>query len=567
MSRLKLAARVFAILGIILGSLIFGLGIPVFKPESVMAQRGSGAQINTDRSENVQIVLSVDDQISLSPVNDEFTVLPGVELNVLLQIPSEGQVQSVVLAVDGTEYPLQKTEKIGEYKTKIVVPKDNSTVEVRMRSAQGERVKIYRLRVVRPGAAYVLGNKLTNIPVDQVLFTVYQGADDSQTLWQPVGKQSNPFLSSDGTFAWYVPNGNYTLEASRENYQTTRQQIVVTDNLLRYDLGLSPNEATATEIRSTYGRFTDREDVQAAAEVVGSASTALALGSTAILVIGFNLLGYLQYLYSLPALLLTRGRRKAYGVVYNSLSKVPIELAIVRVYGADDNKLVKTCVTGKDGRFSLILKPGKYRLVGQKQGFNFPSEYLQGTKDDGQYLDVYTGAIIEIADDDQVITPNIPLDPLEQATDAQIRRAVRGKIYRTLQKVLTPSGLLLSVGAFVIQPTLLAGIFVILQLLVLILVLRLVRSHYIRGRGLVTDTDTKRPLRQAVIRVFETKYNKLIDTVLTDNSGHYAILLGPNVYSVSFSKPGYIETIVKPLDYSQNTSVTPFAAEIGLQRE
>ncbi len=69
------------------------------------------------------------------------------------------------------------------------------------------------------------------------------------------------------------------------------------------------------------------------------------------------------------------------------------------------------------------------------------------------------------------------------------------------------------------------------------------------------------------MRVFETKYNKLVETVLTDSAGHYAVLLGPNEYAVSFSKPGYVETIVKPLDYTKNAGVTPFATDIEMQRD
>lgn len=556
-----------AVLGAVI-ALSTCLGLTVWFTPLVLAQRAGENAAHADTVENAELLLLVGNELVLPEKAKEFLVLPKTDLTAVVHVPEENPVQSVSVSVKDKIFSLRPTAKSGEYTGTFTVPDMDSPLQLQVNAQQGQRTKTYRLQIVKLGGVFVYGNKLTSIPVENVTLTVSQLINGKEEQWTPIGGQQNPQVSADGSFGWYVENGAYVIQAERSGYELYRKEIAVTNNVLRDSVGLRPDQETTAELRGAFGKFTEREEIQTAADVASSASTALAFGSTAILVFGFNLLGYLQYLYSLPALLLSRDRRKAYGVVYNSLSKVPLELAIVRVYSVESGKLVKTIVTGKDGQYSLSLRQGQYRLVAHKPGFIFPSEYLRGTKDDGQYLDVYTtDQLFEVTDEAKLATPNIPLDPIEQTHDVQVRAVVRKRFIRTLQKISTPSGLVLSLVAFIIKPLWLTAILVALQFFVLLLVLRLVNGRKIQGQGRVLDADTGRPLRHAMVRVFETKYNKLIETVLSDGAGQYAVLLGPNEYAVSFSKPGYLETLVKPLDYTRNTSLTPFVAEISLQRE
>ena len=107
----------------------------------------------------------------------------------------------------------------------------------------------------------------------------------------------------------------------------------------------------------------------------------------------------------------------------------------------------------------------------------------------------------------------------------------------------------------------------LLQVLILVLVWRLARPRRPKGWGIVYDQRTKRPLRHAVIRLFEPKYNKLIETTLTDGRGRYSFLLGPNYYYATYAKTGYQDMIVQPIDTTQLKEPAPFTQNVGLSPE
>ena len=54
--------------------------------------------------------------------------------------------------------------------------------------------------------------------------------------------------------------------------------------------------------------------------------------------------------------------------------------------------------------------------------------------------------------------------------------------------------------------------------------------------GIVYDEKSKKPLQNVVARIFDAKYNKLLETQVTDVRGRYAFLVGQNTYYVTFEK-------------------------------
>ena len=68
----------------------------------------------------------------------------------------------------------------------------------------------------------------------------------------------------------------------------------------------------------------------------------------------------------------------------------------------------------------------------------------------------------------------------------------------------------------------------------------------------------------AVVRLFEPKYNKLVETTLTDTLGRYSFLVGPNEYFVRTDKDGYDQHIVRPIDYRQKTEPEAIAIDVPL---
>ena len=128
-----------------------------------------------------------------------------------------------------------------------------------------------------------------------------------------------------------------------------------------------------------------------------------------------------------------------------------------------------------------------------------------------------------------------------------------------------PAGVILSVGVFIISPSIFAGSMIGVQFVVMLLVLRLAKPKKPKGWGVIYDEKTHRPVGNAIIRIFEPKYNKLVETALSDSLGRYSFLLGPNEYYATYNKPGYVEKIVRSIDFKDKPEPTPWSANTVLQ--
>jgi hypothetical protein len=225
-------------------------------------------------------------------------------------------------------------------------------------------------------------------------------------------------------------------------------------------------------------------------------------------------------------------------VVYHSFLKTPLDLVMVRLVKMPENKIFRAKVTDKNGRFFFLVQPGTYRLEVTKPGFNFPSAFLSQIKDDSIYLDVYHGEIIEVRDKDVIITPNVPLDPLDDKpkTPAQIKRT---QLFRQIQKWISATGIVVAAAVCFVQTAVWSFALLGLQIAVYLLVLRLAAPRRPKSWGIVYDKETNKPLSNVIVRIFEPKYQKLLETAITDNKGRYAFLLGPNEYSSTYEKGGY----------------------------
>jgi len=79
----------------------------------------------------------------------------------------------------------------------------------------------------------------------------------------------------------------------------------------------------------------------------------------------------------------------------------------------------------------------------------------------------------------------------------------------------------------------------------------------------VYDKSSKEPLKNAVIRIFDQKFNKLLETQVTDVKGRYAFLVGKNIYFISSNKEGYASALIKPLDLTQKF----VAVDVGMVKK
>ncbi len=273
--------------------------------------------------------------------------------------------------------------------------------------------------------------------------------------------------------------------------------------------------------------FMDNSQVeQTSQNVVTPILLGLALLNTVplILALSIYLLPYLHLLFLEPLLILFGKKRKKWGVVYNSLSKVPVDLALVRLYRKNDNMLVQTRVTDKEGRYIIIAKePGKYYLSVTKPGFTSPTKYLKDEKQDLKYLDLYHGEMLEITEKDAVITANIPLDPAEKMA-LPLKEVLRSYLLKNLRLIISYVGIILALLIVIIYPTVITIGALILHVILFLIFRRLIVPAKPKRWGIVYDAENKAPLHQAVVRIFDTKFNKLLETQVTDRKGRYAFL-------------------------------------------
>ncbi len=307
----------------------------------------------------------------------------------------------------------------------------------------------------------------------------------------------------------------------------------------------------------------DNPQVEAAATVVAPAVVAAAAANVALATGIPALLNFLGLLFTQPALLFARREKKGYGVVFNSLSKLPVDLAIVRVRPQDSQRILQTKVTDRLGRYALFLAPGAFAVEVTKQGYTHPTKYLAGKTEDVAYTDLLATPAIALTEPAR-IAKNIPLDPLE---DTKTPAAILRKTFlRRLQYAFALAGPIVSVIALLITPTLLVLGLTVLQFLAFALFRRLAYKKPPKSWGIVRDEQTGKPVPNAIVRIFETTYNKLLETQITDVRGRYAFLVGQNRYYVVASAPGYAETRTIPLDFTAAEKGAVVAKDVTLKR-
>jgi hypothetical protein len=332
-------------------------------------------------------------------------------------------------------------------------------------------------------------------------------------------------------------------------------------------------QAAVEQITETIEAVREIPQVQTAAKVTVPILTVTAGFSVALLASSFQLASFLQYLLSVPFLFFARRKRRGFGIVYHAITKAPVDLATVRLYRLPDTdtgqatvgRLVASRVTDKGGRYFFLVQPGRYRMIAMKPGFVFPSEYLKDVKDDKMYLDVYHGEPLTVSEKDAVITANIPMDPLQSMAAQAPARIQRLHYLRLVQNVIAMSGIIISLVVAVIFPSTFAWGLVGVQIVVFLLIRRLAGAKKPKSWGIVYDKQTGRPLANAVARVFEPKYNKLLETAISDSKGRYTFLLGPNEYFAVFEKPGFRQVTIRPIDYTQRQEVSEFTEKVALE--
>jgi hypothetical protein len=534
-------------------------------------------------------------------------VLPTSTVRIEIPAPVlSGNVSSVQLTIGSDLYNMSLDDTLALYGADVTIPNVQTVLEVSIdatyEDGESEIVSSY-LNILTPGYVFQVidGEEAYVTTATATLFKIVGG---KQIVWDgsPYDQFNPTHVQSDGTFAWYVPNGDYVVQIDATGYQSAQTDVLSISNFIvnpRVELSviktepeevveiinpLEPDATTeeisiissvSTSISDALDKIREIPGVEAASEV-SIPILAITAGASVIgFSLAFDFLPFLQYIFTSPVLLFWRRRRKGHGTIYNAISKTPVDLAVVRLYEFthDDEaagrhgRLVKSRVTDKGGRYFFLVPPGRYTIQVTKGGFQFPSDYLKGEKTDGQFVDVYHGEAIEVTNEDAIISANIPLDPSQADKYQKPANVIKHARLQKLQHIVAVSGVSASAIFAVIRPTYLSIAMVGVQIGVLLLARRLARPRKPISWGIVYDKSTGRPLSKVVARIFEPKYNKLLETQVTDSKGRYAFLLGPNQYHAVFQKSGFDQFEITPIDYTKNQDSKDFSQEIQLESQ
>lgn len=303
---------------------------------------------------------------------------------------------------------------------------------------------------------------------------------------------------------------------------------------------------------------------ETARAVIAPSSAGLALAALVAQVPLLNILRLLQLLFLQPLLLIGYGRRVKAGQVYNTLTKLPVDLALVRLVDPTNGRIVQSRVTDKDGFFYFQAPPGHYRLEVSKEGMVFPSKLLLSRVTDGRRASLYHGEEIVVTEQYPLITPNVPLDPVEVV--AAPRRLIIEHILRAFQAALSVVGLGVTAFSLILNPNVwytwvLLGVHTIL----FFVFRRLAMPPKPKGWGIVYDQSTKKPLGRAVARLFNTEFNKLVASQVTDAKGRYYFLAGDSNFQVRFERKEYEPTVSPPIDLTGKEADT-ISLNVGLKK-
>lgn len=280
------------------------------------------------------------------------------------------------------------------------------------------------------------------------------------------------------------------------------------------------------------------------------ASTANALAATAAVTLGLiNLLAavpgsswpvaskLLLDGFTEPLLGLFGTKKLPWGRLYDALSKKPIDLGLVRLYDSKSRILLGTAVTDRTGRFKFLPKPGLYTAKASKNGYAFPSSLLSAAPV-YEKQNLYFGGEFKIDDMNQTFTKDIPLDPPQTSGDTKTVLKLRAK--QTAHSVFAFGGITISLVNMILLFTWLTlGLFVV-HLILLAIFWRLGKPAKPKSWGTIYSQETKKPIAGAIVRIYDQKFGRLLDTAVSDRNGKFGFLVGSASYYLTAEAKGFL---------------------------
>jgi hypothetical protein len=504
-------------------------------PDCVVNNAGSGGdQLNPNFFVN-------NGGLEIVARNNQLDILPGYDMRVLLSEAQLSKPVRLIAVQQGRQnYFLTHDLSRNVYETNFMVPATPGEYRLRLSVIYADDSITERewVLIVTPFGVITQGG----IAAGDAQVAIWQ-----EDLFAGYGIVNPQTTGDSGTYGFMVPNGRYTIEVNGTDGAAAKKTVVVANYVINQNIILDPSlieevvevlaPAVAAINQAINNPTVERATEQIAAPVAFIASSVITLSA----VPWWNFIYYLQSLFTEPLLWLTRRKRHGWGVVYNSITKQPIDLAVVRLYDSATKRLLQSRVSDRHGRFNFLVEGGSYYLDVSKPGFFFPSELLKNVPEDRQFTDLYYGKPLVIAQGRHgVIVVNIPLDQeVVSLSDQQVLRKHR---YQWIRRQASLLGPVFSLIAFAITPGWITGGILFAHVVVFSLFKRLAQKKSPKSWGIIYDKKTKKPLSKAITRIFSPEYNRMLEAYVTDRYGRYGFFAGNNSYYVTADKDGYTQS-------------------------
>lgn len=264
-----------------------------------------------------------------------------------------------------------------------------------------------------------------------------------------------------------------------------------------------------------------------------------------------------------------RKRRRSWGRVYDSTTGKGIDMATVRLFEKDTMKLKSTVVTDLKGHYSFQPEPGTYIISVIKDHFIFPTsifaKYGVATvdKNEARTNKHYVGQPITISGSNNLINLEIPIDPFNRKPNFWVKTKVFFSdafdfLTSGITLILIPSlifGAVVSIFAAIILPNN-RNITISLIYVLVALIYILTRLINKRKFSVVYDSETKKPVLDAIVSVFDEKYGALKETRITDKYGRFSISIPKGTYNLKIEKEHYSFPSTKVKKHSRDGRYT-----------
>lgn len=311
-------------------------------------------------------------------------------------------------------------------------------------------------------------------------------------------------------------------------------------------------------------------------------------------------LKYLSHAFTEPLRFFGIRKTKNWGRVYNSLTKEPVDLAIVRLFNQETKKLIESFITDSKGRYYFLAEPGReYYLSVTRDGFTFPSQMpLDLKKKDS----VYPGGAFSFIDGKEdsvagistggVVSFEIPIDPevgvtyLDDAFRKPVKTAISNyasynalseieraaenkKMFRAIRiqkisKFFAYLGPLFGLVAFIFSPSVWTGVLLVVHIILFLLVARLAAKRVAAPWGSIFDAQNGKNVSKTIVRLFDPKFGRLLHTRITTSNGRYGFLVGNQDYILVPEHSGY-HYPDKKLDIAPQNGI--IKEDIGLNKK